>query len=331
MALLDSLRKLKSDFKEIASGGFELPAWHDPTRFRAEAAAMRARTAAMRKRRRRRDRSAVLPKWVVEFERLAKEYETITTDADGRRWTFEVPGESPKDPYRVKRFCLIAARAAMIVGLVNAGATEDVKVFAWLGELKARRPDLRRGDADEITRVIAASQLLLEELENDADIAARQLCAVLAARADQLSRVALDARSSAVNRRPDQTETSESARRWEEVTIRVLSDHSVQVGIAGVWESSKTFTELGFEDRRTQIPNSAWMLLQELAQHDGVISKPPSSKGWRKVEKQIQALRKQLRNTLHIAGDPLPFIKKTGYRASFRIECHPALDPSELL
>jgi hypothetical protein len=198
MAFLESLRELKSDFEKIASGGFKLPAWHDPTFFRSEAAAMRSRTAAMRKRRRR-DRSAVLPKWVEVFERRAKEYETITTDADGRRWTFEVPGESPKDPYRVKRFCLYAARAAVIVGVVNAGATEDVKVFAWLGQLKVRRPDPRRGDADEITCVIVASLLLLEELANDADIASRQLCAVLAARADQLSRVAisLDARSSA--------------------------------------------------------------------------------------------------------------------------------------
>ena len=177
MVSVDSFRALKSDFEELASDGFELPAWHDPTNFRTEAAAIRSRLGSMaraRDRHRRRHGSAAGLTTIEALERQAKQYESVTTDAEGYLWTFEVPGGAPpKDREAfwilVKRFSLYAARAAVEAGVVETDASEDVKVFAWLGQLKAHRPNPHPSDADLIPCVIKASTLRCEELSMEAN------------------------------------------------------------------------------------------------------------------------------------------------------------------
>jgi hypothetical protein len=173
MASLDAFRALKSDFEKLAADGSKLPAWHDPTNFRAEAEAIRSRLVRLdplRDRLSRRYGSAVLDR-IEACERKADGYETMTTDAEGRLWIFEVPGRKPPDPNLVRGFCLCAVRAAVTVGFVEADASEDAQVFAWLAQLKARRPGPRPSDPDTIPCVIKASILLCEELATAAAIA----------------------------------------------------------------------------------------------------------------------------------------------------------------
>src|SRR5262249_7689698 len=87
------------------------------------------------------------------------------------------------------------------------------------------------------------------------------------------------------------------AHRWEDITIRVLSDHRVQVVINDSWEPPRTYAELGFEDRRTKKPNRAWAALQDLSRQGQdeqpgpalrTLSKPTTaSRTWPKTEKAI--------------------------------------------
>jgi hypothetical protein len=108
------------------------------------------------------------------YHRKAEIYETMTTDAEGRVWTFEARGRKPPVQPRVRAFALCAARAVVEAGFVEAGAREDVQVVAWLAQLKARRLGACPGDPDEITSVIAASTLLCAELATAAYMASRQ-------------------------------------------------------------------------------------------------------------------------------------------------------------
>ncbi len=56
---------------------------------------------------------------------------------------------------------------------------------------------------------------------------------------------------------------------WRDVTIRFTSENQVQTTIDGELQPAQNFEDLGFADRRKNTPNSAWQMLQTLAQRRG--------------------------------------------------------------
>jgi hypothetical protein len=60
--------------------------------------------------------------------------------------------------------------------------------------------------------------------------------------------------------------------KWEDITITFLSDVRVQISIGDTTES-RNYAEMGFADRRTSNPNSAWALMRDLAE-SGSIQRP---------------------------------------------------------
>jgi hypothetical protein len=112
--------------------------------------------------------------------------------------------------------------------------------------------------------------------------------------------------------------------RWEDIEIRFLSDHRIQV-IAKDKIETFNYGDMGFEDARNRKPNRAWLLLRSLAELQGTISDgAQAEQDWPKVEKRIQEIRQIFRSRFGISDDPLPFIEGTGYKARFSIGCAPS-------
>jgi len=110
---------------------------------------------------------------------------------------------------------------------------------------------------------------------------------------------------------------------WKDVSITFISDHRVQIAIFEVTQT-RSYAEMGFEDRRGGggKSDSAWECLRLLAQSAGTLERPVDFKrpGWIKAEKQVQAVRERLKELFTIPGDPLPFRKRSGYEAQFKIQ-----------
>jgi hypothetical protein len=117
-----------------------------------------------------------------------------------------------------------------------------------------------------------------------------------------------------------------SPKSWDAVEVWFLSDERVQIR-AGALTESRNYAEWGFEDRRTHKPNLAWILLRTMAEQGGTIKNGASMGGdWSKVEKQIQAIRKVLRNHFRIPEDPIPYVPNVGYTALFKLGRHLSFD-----
>jgi hypothetical protein len=106
---------------------------------------------------------------------------------------------------------------------------------------------------------------------------------------------------------------------WEDVEIEFLSDERVQI-----WTGSKSETrnygEMGFADKRDGKPNQSWVILRTMAQLGGTLADSAAvRKKWPAVEKHIQRIRRALSDHFGLGGDPLPFVKGTGYSARFKI------------
>jgi hypothetical protein len=122
--------------------------------------------------------------------------------------------------------------------------------------------------------------------------------------------------------------TGERSANWSAIQIIFLSDFKVQITTPdGTYPQN--YGELGFADRRAKRgepkPSSAWLMFRVLAESGGIIKNAGKvGKDWPKVEKRMQEIRNTLRNHFGIAGDPIPFIKGTGYKARFKVSCSPS-------
>jgi hypothetical protein len=123
------------------------------------------------------------------------------------------------------------------------------------------------------------------------------------------------------------------ASRWEDIDIVFLSEFMVQIGVNSQLEPPQNYAEMGFENKKNKKSNAAWVMLWELAQNGGVYRIAADSRKWSQIEKRMQEIRKAFRCRFALQDDPIPFLKKTpqnpedfGYRAKFRIRCHPASD-----
>ena len=116
---------------------------------------------------------------------------------------------------------------------------------------------------------------------------------------------------------------------WKDVTIEFTSDERVQVTVKDR-TYSKNFSEMGFEDGRTKLPNRAWAALRALAESGGV-AKVADDVNRDTAEKRMQEIRKRLREhfeseriELSSESDPLPYVQGEGYRPRFTLRLRPS-------
>jgi hypothetical protein len=109
--------------------------------------------------------------------------------------------------------------------------------------------------------------------------------------------------------------------KWEDLEISFISDTRVQFR-AGKEVATLNYEELGFVDRRSGTPNSAWVEFRNLAESNGNLRNTSNTRGpWPAVEKRIQEVRKRLRSCFGQKADPIPFVKGEGYCAQMKISC----------
>jgi hypothetical protein len=116
-------------------------------------------------------------------------------------------------------------------------------------------------------------------------------------------------------------QTSGRVMSWGDLEIQFISEVEVDL-IFGDKQRRQNYSELGFEDRRKHEPDKAWRTLRDLAECDGNIKAgTKTDRGWEALAKRIQEIRKRLQHRFSLGGDPIPYVRGTGYRARFRISC----------
>jgi hypothetical protein len=106
--------------------------------------------------------------------------------------------------------------------------------------------------------------------------------------------------------------------RWEDVTIRFITQHQVHIRVRGT-TGTYEHTQMGMASRRNDQPTKQWELLQLFAEHDGELTWSDYGAD-RKNEKRRQVLAKQLREFFGIEGDPFDTLPGgRGWHTRFRV------------
>ena len=108
--------------------------------------------------------------------------------------------------------------------------------------------------------------------------------------------------------------------RWQDVTIRFLTQHQVQVQ-AGRTFGVFDFTQMGMADRRRNPvePNKRWILLVDFAEGGGTVRWGSTHEN-RRRQKHKEELSKVLRRFFGINDDPFDLLEdRRGWRARFRV------------
>jgi hypothetical protein len=114
---------------------------------------------------------------------------------------------------------------------------------------------------------------------------------------------------------------------WEDIEFSFIGDHDAEARIADTRARKVNYKEIaGFEDRRTGKPSQLWAVLRVFGSlPDGTMPDDArNGKEWEAIRKKIERTSKALRKHFGMTGDPLPYIRGTGYRA--RIKIRPAPD-----
>jgi hypothetical protein len=111
-----------------------------------------------------------------------------------------------------------------------------------------------------------------------------------------------------------------TARGWDDIEIRFLSDLKFQAVVNGTVQEPQNYADVGFGDGRrgNDTPKGAWETFRKLAEGRGVLSAAATATDWRRVEKHIQEIRRRLRAYFSLTGDPVPYIDGA-YRTRFTI------------
>jgi hypothetical protein len=112
---------------------------------------------------------------------------------------------------------------------------------------------------------------------------------------------------------------------WQELEIAFLSDERVEICCGGTNRQTYNYAELGFQDRRNEKPNRAWVMLREIAEKKGTIPRPSPGKDRAKIQKRMEEIREKLLGRFNIEADPIPFNGNT-YQASFKISCRASFE-----
>ncbi len=108
--------------------------------------------------------------------------------------------------------------------------------------------------------------------------------------------------------------------KWSDLELRFISEERV-IASAGMATENLNYAELGFEDKRSHKPTLAWGVLKKLAESGGTLKVGDGA--WSNTERRIQEIRKTLRKRYRLEADPLPYVRREGYRTEFRIICNP--------
>jgi hypothetical protein len=112
-----------------------------------------------------------------------------------------------------------------------------------------------------------------------------------------------------------------SAAEWEDIEISFLGYDTVRIQIGQAFRN-RNYAELGFEDRRSEKPNRAWRVLMALAEpRSDTKCIGRTEMTWPQEERRFQEIRKVFRKYFGLDGDPLPYVRGSGYRVRFRIRC----------
>lgn len=108
--------------------------------------------------------------------------------------------------------------------------------------------------------------------------------------------------------------------RWNEVTIKFVSNDSVRITARGI-RRTLSFSEMGFRDsRKADSPDQQWILLKYMARNGGELRwndpNPPPDQS--KAKHKIKHIRKRISEVLHIDNDPFEPYRKFGcYKSRF--------------
>jgi hypothetical protein len=106
--------------------------------------------------------------------------------------------------------------------------------------------------------------------------------------------------------------------RWEEVTIRFITQHQVHVRVrdeAGAYEH----TQMGMASKRNDQPTKQWELLQLFAEHGGELTWDSPGADRKNAHRRL-SLARQLREFFGIDGDPFEkLFGGRGWRTRFTI------------
>lgn len=99
--------------------------------------------------------------------------------------------------------------------------------------------------------------------------------------------------------------------------MRFVNGHTLKITIGNLSERA-SFKEMGFADRRRDVPNMQWELLRQFSQNHGVIDWDTRTAD-PKHRKRKQDLSACLQTFFGIAGDPF-VIEGNGWKSRFRID-----------
>lgn len=113
--------------------------------------------------------------------------------------------------------------------------------------------------------------------------------------------------------------------KWSELTLTFVKLETIQVKLAGKQPVSRTFVEMGFENKKNGKPNLQWTMLQGLAKENGelysVHNLLKSANAKMNAEQRIKRIRHLLRKNFQLKADPIPWIKADKcYRCSFTLQ-----------
>lgn len=110
---------------------------------------------------------------------------------------------------------------------------------------------------------------------------------------------------------------SYGATKWADVCISIFTDEVAGVQILNQKPVNKTFLELGFARQPNGEPNKCWALLKVLAKKGTLWPQTRSGPKYAAFEKNVSRTRKALRDHFGITGNPIRFVKGSGYEATF--------------
>lgn len=111
---------------------------------------------------------------------------------------------------------------------------------------------------------------------------------------------------------------------WEQLKIEICSNDSFRASYPGMKPERFTYVEFGLKDhRKGDLPTKLWEVLNQFADHHGMISLEESKKLYdlpHKLETHVQRLRKHLKTFFKKDDDPFyPYKAGECYRCRFQI------------
>ena len=120
------------------------------------------------------------------------------------------------------------------------------------------------------------------------------------------------------------------ARTWGDIRVNFVERVQITVGVE---TETRNYEEMGFGNKKDGKPVLAWETLRALAATGGVVMIASDSRKWAEVEKRVQEIRRVFRRFFGVAGDPIPYNKRTrrnpqefGYRSKFKIGLRPSYE-----